>query len=173
MPSPIGHALGAIGAVWATAGRPRAWRAALVPVLIASALGVAPDLDLLIHRHRAESHSVGAAAIVATIAAWRRWPLARSRATIWVAAFCAWASHPLLDALGADDGPPIGIMAFWPFSDGYVKFPWTVFDPISRWWRNKNFLPHNLHAVGHELLILVPIVLAIAWMRRARANRSR
>ena len=83
------------------------------------AVGVAPDLDLLCGRHSAETHSVGAAVIVASIAAWRRWPVA--------------ASERRGDASGSRSSSPgaaircstrsaatarrrSACMAFWPFS---------------------------------------------------------
>ena len=99
MPSPLGHALGAAAVGWIVAGRPRDGRF-LRQTAILVAAGVAPDLDLLIGRHSAESHSMGAAMIAGTVAAWRRWPVAQTRLRIWLAVFAAWLSHPIMDALG-------------------------------------------------------------------------
>jgi hypothetical protein len=178
MPSPLGHGLGALAAGWVVAGRPVERRALLKQVAILTAVGIAPDLDLLIGRHSMETHSVGAAVIVATIAAWQRWPVASSRTMIWIAVAAAWLSHPLLDALGSDTSVPIGVMAFWPFSREHFQSSLEVFGAISRrYWRD-DFWSLNLSAVTTELLILVPVVALIAvvtstsWNRRRNAPRS-
>jgi len=166
MPSPIGHGLAALAAGWGSAGiageRTRVVRQAAILV----AVGVAPDLDLFIGRHSMETHSVGAAVIVATLAAWQRWPVAASRTRIWLAVAAAWMSHPLLDALGSDTSPPIGVMAFWPFSTVHVQTSWHVFGAISRrYWRD-DFWSLNLASISHELIVLVPILLVVALVAR-------
>src|SRR5437870_766283 len=135
MPTPLGHALAGITAGWAIA-RPAAERhARWVQAGIFAAVAAAPDLDLIVYRHRGETHSVGAAAIVAAIAAWRLWPVARTRARIGLSVFAAYATHLLLDTLALDNAPPLGIMAFWPFSRAYVQSGLEVFAPVwRRWW---------------------------------------
>jgi len=131
-------------------------------VAILVAIGMAPDLDLLIGRHSMETHSIGAAALVATLAAWQRWPVASSRVVIWVAVALAWMSHPLLDALGSDTSAPYGVMAFWPFSTEHVRTGWDVFGPISRrYWRD-DFWSINASSVLREVLVLAPIVALVA-----------
>jgi membrane-bound metal-dependent hydrolase YbcI (DUF457 family) len=132
-------------------------------------LGAAPDLDLLTGHHSAQAHSLGAAAIVATIAAWTRWPLADGRGRVWCAAFLAWATHPLLDALAFDTSPPIGVMAFWPLSSAYVQTGLSVFAPISRAYGAPGFVEHTLLAVAREVLIVGLAVVAV-WRVRARAR---
>ena len=165
VPSPIGHGLAAIAAGWAVAGKPAAKPALLKQVAILVAVGVAPDLDLLIGRHSMETHSIGAAAIVATIAAWQRWPVAASRTTTWIAVALAWLSHPLLDALGSDTSVPIGVMAFWPFSRAHFQTSLEVFGAISRrYWRD-DFWRLNLTAVAREVLVLGPILVVVALVR--------
>ena len=100
VPSPVGHGLAALAVGWAVAGRATSARGAWAQAATFVAVGIAPDLDLLWGRHSAETHSIGAAAIVASIAAWRRWPAAVTPSRIWLAVFLAWCSHPLLDAIG-------------------------------------------------------------------------
>jgi membrane-bound metal-dependent hydrolase YbcI (DUF457 family) len=136
-----------------------------------AAIGMAPDLDLLIDRHRAETHSLGAAVLVATVAAVMRWPIASSRRRIWCAVFAAWSTHVLFDALGEDLGPPRGLMALWPFSSAFVKFEWDLFLPLSREWQEPGFFLRTVFAVVRELLILIPIVALVAWWRRPRDHR--
>jgi hypothetical protein len=169
MPTPIGHGLAGIAAGWAVA-RPAAWgRRVVVQTASLAFLGAAADLDLLVGQHSAHAHSIGAAAIVATIAAAVRWPLAEGRMRIWVTAFAAWATHPLLDALALDTSPPIGVMAFWPFSAEYVQTGWSVFSPISRAYGAPGFVQHTLLAIARETLI-VGVAVFVVWRLRAKAR---
>ena len=168
VPSPIGHALGGLALAWAVAPPDLSSRDGRRQAVILAAITVAPDLDLLIGRHSAETHSLGAALIVAAIAAWQRWPVARERWRIGLAVFLAWASHPLFDSLGQDGTPPLGVMAFWPFSREYVRTGIVVFMPISRRWWLDEFVVHNLTAVAREILILLPIATASYFLNRVR-----
>jgi hypothetical protein len=172
VPSPLGHGLAALAIGWAVAGRetPAAGRLAQAATLVA--VGVAPDLDLLVGRHSAETHSLGAAVIVAAVAAWRRWPAATSATRIGLAVFLAWLSHPLLDAMGRDGTPPLGVMLFWPFSPDHVLAPWRLFDAISRRYWLEEFWRHNLQAVAREIAILAPAAAAAWWWRATRTGRS-
>ena len=129
-------------------------------------LGAAADLDLLMGHHSAQAHSVGAAAIVASVGAWRAWPIASSRVRIWWAVFAAWLSHPLLDALAFDTSPPIGVMALWPFSPAYFQTGLSVFAPISRAFWAPGFLSKTLLAVGREVFILGLVTLVVWRLRR-------
>ncbi len=171
MPSPLGHGLAAVAAGWTVAGRAATRPQLLRQVAILVAVGVAPDLDLLMGRHSMETHSIGAAIVVASTAAWQRWPVATSRVTIWLAVALAWLSHPILDALGSDTSVPIGVMAFWPFSRGHFQTSLGIFEAISRrYWRD-DFWSLNISAIVREVLLVGP-VLAIAaftsplWKRR-------
>src|SRR6185503_3805956 len=132
-------------------------------------LGAAPDLDLLIGHHSAQAHSVGAAAIVATIIAGLNGPLADGRARVWCATFAAWATHPLLDALAIDTSPPIGVMALWPLSSAYVQTGLPVFAGISRAYSAPGFVEHTLLAVAREVLI-VGLALFAVWRLRGQTR---
>lgn len=140
---------------------------------IAVTAAVVPDLDLLLrfvdgrNHHQAESHSVGCAVlaglVVWALAHWRRWPAPRALALLGA---LAWASHVGLDYLGRDTHPPIGLMALWPLSDGYFKFPWPVFLDIGRtleWETIRN----NVMAVAWEAALLLPPML-LCWRHRVR-----
>lgn len=134
-------------------------------VAILVVIGVAPDLDLLWGRHNMETHSIGAAALVASVAAWQRWPVAASRTTIWIAVAMAWMSHPILDAMGSDTSVPIGVMALWPFSSTHVQTTWEVFGAISRrYWRD-DFMSINGSSMLREVLILGPVLVIVAVVR--------
>ena len=79
------------------------------------------------------------------------------------------ARHVLLDWLGTDTAPPLGIMALWPFSHQYYESPWPVFMPISRRYWLAEFWTFNLLALGLELLILMPLA-TIVLMRRRKSS---
>jgi membrane-bound metal-dependent hydrolase YbcI (DUF457 family) len=103
------------------------------------AIGNLPDADFLLgfvtghpgHYHRGFSHTVLAAVVFGATAgallAWRirdRWLSAAAMlATVY-------GSHLLLDALTIDERGPAGAQFFWPFSDAYYVFPFTVFTEI-------------------------------------------
>ena len=171
MPSPIGHALGGVIAGWLVAppsavgpgGAPATpserWRLPLVLGLLACV----PDIDFLWGRHNYETHSLGAAVAAGfVVLAWTRgrgWRLA-------LAVAAAWSSHVLLDWLGSDDSPPIGVMALWPISTEFYFADAWVFDAISRRpWRD-DFISQNVIAIAKEILLLAPPAAALAWLRR-------
>jgi membrane-bound metal-dependent hydrolase YbcI (DUF457 family) len=165
MPSPIGHGLAAVAAGWGIAGVLAVGQARWRQIAILVAIGIAPDLDLLWGRHSRETHSLGAALIVATVAAWQRWPVASNRAHIWLAVCLAWLTHPLLDAMSSDTSIPIGIMAFWPLSTEFHTTGWDIFGPISRRYWLDNFWSINLASIGRELILLAPVAIAARWSR--------
>jgi len=162
MPSPIGHALGAVAAGWLVRARRPTWRSTAVLV----AVGLAPDLDLLVGTHSTYTHSLGAVAIVSIVS----WVVTRDAR--WAAAVgAAWASHLLLDWLGTDTRDPIGIMALWPFSVAHYQSTLHLFDAISRrYWLPEQFIWGNLRAAAKEVALLLPIATA-AWWVRTRAGR--
>jgi hypothetical protein len=142
---------------------------------IAVGAALAPDLDLLLrfvdgrNHHQAESHSIGfallAAAAALALARWRGWPAAGRLALL---AGAVWTSHVLLDYLGRDTHPPIGLMALWPLSGGHFKFPWPVFLDVGRtlsW----EAVRHNAVAVAWEAVLLVPPLL-LSWRHRIRED---
>jgi hypothetical protein len=178
MPSPVGHALAGL-AVGVLAAGPRALVRAIDPpaarrpidsallvMLPFAALGMLPDIDLLFGVHSMYTHSIGAVVLVLVIArvvtgGWR-WA---------VAASLAYASHLLLDWLGHDTTPPIGIMALWPISPAYVQSNLHLFLPISRRYWVSGFLAHNLTAVAREVLCLGPLAFLAYWRLTHVANK--
>jgi inner membrane protein len=136
-------------------------------VALYAAMGMAADLDLLVGAHSGPTHGLGAA-MIAGIGLWTvGWGVGRTIS--WreaCAAAVAYASHTLLDWLGTDSSPPIGIMALWPFSRDYFESSWHVFRAISRRYWLPEFWTFNLSALGRELVILVPIALVVLLTRR-------
>ncbi len=176
MPTPLGHAIAGAAAGWAVTVPGATRRQRVVQTALFAGLAMAPDLDLLFGRHSGETHSIGAAALAATVAALWRWPLAHSRRRIWLAAWLAWSTHPLLDALSPDNSPPIGVMAFWPLSRAYLQTGLAIFEPIWRFPFTARMIRHDVLATLREIAILAPIA-ALVWTWRtrlsARTGRSR
>jgi inner membrane protein len=162
VPSPVGHALGGIAAgVWAA---PRRDRAAVWGL---AALGAAADLDLMAGVHRGVAHSLGAAAIVGVIV----W-IGTGRWRWGAAGTLAWASHILLDWMGADTSAPVGIEALWPFSGRFVRSPFVVFPSVSRQYWRAGFWHDTATAVLVEIVILLPLAAAVIYASGARPFRS-
>ena len=164
MPSPIGHALGAISAGWGIVPRRDMAAAAIL-----AGVAIAPDLDLLVRSHRGESHSIGAVLAAAAVA------LALTRNWRWAAAVAlAWGSHILLDWLSNDTRPPLGIMALWPFTRDYYKAGIEIFPPVSRRYWESRFWMYNLKAAVVEIVILAPLTwLAVTAFRRKSSRERR
>ncbi len=171
MPSPLGHVLGGIAAGHLVAGRlesepadrqnPKiSWRG----IALFGALGAVPDIDLLVGMHSRHTHSVAAVAVVFVVGllACRT----RRRPVLLAAGMAAaYASHILLDWLGNDTTPPIGIMALWPFTDGFYQSDLHWFFAI---WRQygEGFVLHNLTAAAWEVLVLGPVAAGAWWLGR-------
>jgi hypothetical protein len=138
---------------------------------------VLPDGDLLVGMHSRQTHSLGAAALVAGLAAvapdrWREALGAGSRLRFALACGAAWGSHVLLDWLGSDSTAPIGIMALWPVSSAFYQSDLHWFMAISRRYWLPDFFRMNALAAVRELLILGPAALLIGWARRPRTKTS-
>jgi membrane-bound metal-dependent hydrolase YbcI (DUF457 family) len=169
--------LGGFAFGWLAARSSRLPRPLLAAAIFAG-LGVVPDVDVLVEgTHRLYTHSVGAVALVALLAAAS---LRAARAggadagtgvALVVAATGAYASHLLLDWLGDDRSVPIGIRALWPFTDAYVQSDMRWFPPVERRYWLPGFWTANLRAIGWELLVLSPLALFAIWAR-ARARPS-
>jgi membrane-bound metal-dependent hydrolase YbcI (DUF457 family) len=159
MPSPIGHALAGIAAGWAVAPAEQTRASVLRRAAVYGLVAAAPDLDLLAGAHSGPTHGLGAALIAGTLA-WLVWRTRgfRHAARLGAATAAAYGSHTLLDWLGTDTSPPIGIMALWPFSRAYYESHLHVFMAISRRYWLPEFWTYNFRALTRELVILLPIV---------------
>jgi hypothetical protein len=173
MPSPVGHALAGAAAGWGLVGRPSrsgmdAYRTVWRQGLLFAALGMAPDLDLLLPvEHRTLSHSLTAAVVVGLAATMLSW-----RGRFGLAAGAAYATHLLLDWLGSDTTPPIGIMALWPFSHAYYESRLHLFHAVSRRFPTREFWVQNTRALVRELVLLGPPAALTGWWRLSQAQRT-
>lgn len=169
MPTPVGHALGGVAFGWLIAGRPD--RSPTRRVALFATLGALPDIDLLFHAHSTYTHSLGAALIVALIAAIASPRPHRARFSI--ACGAAYASHVLLDWLGTDTSPPYGITALWPFSSRYFYSALDLFPVVDRRYWLPGFWQRDLIAIAWELIILLPLTLLVLWLRTPRRAPAR
>jgi len=120
---------------------------------------VLPDADFLLGWHSRYTHSIGAALAVVVIARYA------SRVASWrmaVAIGAAYSSHVILDWLGTDTTPPIGIMALWPVTTDYYQSDLYWFPAIWRTYQ-AGFWVHNIAAAVWETLVLGPIAAAAWW----------
>jgi membrane-bound metal-dependent hydrolase YbcI (DUF457 family) len=176
LPSPVAHGIAGftLHVLLAREDRERL-DVARAAVIVGAAL--APDLDLLLrfvdgrNHHQGASHSVGAALLAAVVAAVLL-RLTGSPRLLSLAAGVglAWLSHVGLDYLSNDTNPPIGLMALWPLSSAYYKFPVPLFLDIGRSldWAT---LRSNLLAAAWESAVLGP-ALWLAWRLRRRGSRA-
>jgi inner membrane protein len=173
MPSPVGHAIAGL-TVHVLAARSRDERTDWRRAAIVTGAALAPDIDLAFrlvdgrNHHGQETHSLGFA-FLSVLAALGIAALLRRRPLVLVLAPAiglAWSTHVLLDYLNVDTSPPIGILALWPLSHAYFKFPWPIFLDVGRT-LDLGTIRHNALAAAWECVVLLP-VLAWAWRFRTR-----
>ncbi len=174
VPTPVGHALGGL-AVYAGARGARKKKdwTLLGATLVAAVL---PDLDLLIgpfagrSYHHYFTHSLGFTALFAGLAYWAMRRMGRDDPARDAGVIAAgYLSHIILDMLTKDTTPPFGVQLFWPFSDAFFISPVTIFSDVWRGGLAVLFGLHNWLAMGREILLLVPVVGLLWWLRRRRA----
>jgi membrane-bound metal-dependent hydrolase YbcI (DUF457 family) len=148
----------------------------LWPVLFAG-VATLPDLDLLVGLHSRYTHSIGAALVVFAAAfvvlSRSGWRTLRLQAHAALAIGLSYASHVLLDWLGADSTPPFGIMALWPFSDAFYVSPVPIFLGISRRYWLAAAWKQNAASLLREVIILVPLAVLAVWSRPPVGRKRR
>jgi inner membrane protein len=174
MPSPVGHAIAGLTVHVLTAGSRLElvdWRRAT----IVTGAALAPDLDLAFrfvdgrNHHGNEMHSLGLALLSACTALGLATLLRHRRPLVLASAVgFAWLSHVLLDYLNVDTHPPIGILALWPLSAAYFKFPWPIFLDVGRT-LDMGTIRHNALAAAWESVVLFPVLW---WAWRFRTGRE-
>jgi len=184
MPTPVGHALGGMALGWSIAGSGplrTSWRRAA----LFGTLGALADIDLLFHAHSTYTHSLGAALLAGIVTfAWSgagansvgsvsnagagRW----ARASMALACGAAYGSHVLLDWLGTDTTPPLGITALWPFSSAFYYSGIDLFPAVDRRYWLPGFWMRDLNAIAWELVVLLPITALVLWLRASPRQRT-
>jgi membrane-bound metal-dependent hydrolase YbcI (DUF457 family) len=156
---------------WRTAPPTASWyrRAGDGLTLACALLAAAPDLDLIVDRHRTITHSIGAVIFVALVAA--ATAARRSRPVARVTLMCtgAYFSHLLLDWMATDAYYPPGIQALWPFSHRWYISGWDIFRQTARLHPLAvEEIVQNFRALELELAILGTMAL-VAWLVRVKA----
>ena len=185
MASPIGHALAGYAVGRLGEGSEAPGGRLFLPVC--AFLAVAPDLDFLpgllvgqpsLH-HQGASHSLVAAAVVGGVAALLLVRERSLRPRAWAVFGAAYASHLLMDFLGPDGRPPIGLPLLWPLSDATWLAPVAVLPGIHHSvtgqegvgeWLAMVLSPVNLRAIAAELVLVGPVLFVAEWTRRRRAG---
>ena len=180
MSSPLGHALAGAILVWPQHGKMSFPK---IPVLLTGmVIANIPDLDFIPGFilgqpnlfHHGISHSLGAALLFALF-----WELLLNRLVRWrvyissMRVFFLYSSHLFLDLLSRDGRPPFGIPLFWPFIDTYFIVPilpavrHSQYDHASVGMVLRDiFSLHNVYVMGMEILLLLPLLLAMfLWTR--------
>ncbi len=162
MPTPVGHALGGLAFGWLIAGAgptadgssvPQQLRQSWRRAVVFAGFGAFADIDLLFHAHSTYTHSVGAAMLAGLVA---------------LACGAAYGSHVLLDWLGVDNSPPLGVTALWPFSSAWYYSGVDLFPAVDRRYWLPGFVMQDAKALAVELIVLVPFTAFVLWLRRKR-----
>jgi hypothetical protein len=143
-------------------------------ILLFVFLANSPDVDYLPglisgdlnHYHHQVTHSLVWVSVF-SLGIWLMWrALDRSagvREFIYVCV--AAASHLLVDMLTQDGAAPYGIMLLWPFSTEYMQAPFWVFGMMAKNDLRMVFQWSNFFTMLRELLLTVPLVLAVIAVR--------
>ena len=164
MPSPLGHSLAGLAIHVGTAPPGEVWSWRRVALLVG--LANLADVDFVLklidgqNHHQRWTHSVTCAALAGIVVA-----LLSRRPRLGLAAGLAYATHVLLDWLGNDTHPPIGLQALWPWSHEFYKSPWIVFLDVGRQatWET---VVNNAKAAVVETAVLLPLLVVAWWLRR-------
>jgi hypothetical protein len=78
----------------------------------------------------------------------------------------------LLDWLGNDASPPIGIMALWPFSRSHYQSPVPLLMPVTRQYWLPTFWMHNLRVLASEMAMFGTLALVTYLYDRRRLGRA-
>lgn len=176
MPTVFSHALAA-GALSRTAGHDASLRLTVVAALCA----VAPDLDVVSFAlgipyeapfgHRGASHSLVAAAALASVLTPLLFRRAARPGVVWAVLFLATASHGLLDMLTSGGE---GVAVAWPLTAERFFFPVRPIrvSPIGA----DFFSARGLATVWSEALWIglpsAALLALTAWRRRARSQTA-
>ena len=181
MPSPVAHSL--IGLTLGTAWLlPRVrladWRTWLRDnrgALFATVLAAnACDLDylpgLLVGAPNCLHRWLGHTAVWAALAGftiWLVWRCAAAPLPRWAlpVLLAAALSHILADYVDEDTRAPFGILALWPFYDGFVISAQPIFLSLEKASLAAVCSWHNVRAVARELLVTLPPLLAVVFYK--------
>jgi membrane-bound metal-dependent hydrolase YbcI (DUF457 family) len=176
MPTPVGHALG--GIITASLLKSN-WKKNWLIFALLIFFAELPDIDFLFgiiegdanKYHHQFTHSfvfVLFAALLGSIIINKLGIMHFSKSFVLFSV--AGASHLIFDLLALDTSEPFGAPVFWPFWNGFVISPVTIFSDVHRSSASSAFFPslfslHNFKTVLIEVLLLGPILLFL-WARK-------
>jgi inner membrane protein len=174
VPFPVAHGL--IGASVVAALLPSSRSRIATPLLLGAFLSISPDFDFALNWlrvgrggwHHGFTHSLPFALLIGIVMVilMREW---KPRSLVVFTG--AFASHTLLDYLLTESQ---GVALWWPFTDHRYKL--RLPNPIDYTWDDASFWETTmdvLKIVAAELLIFVPVLLAVLLIRRVVVKRSR
>jgi len=172
MPTPVGHALG--GAIIASFIKKRRSKNWLVFALVLF-FAELPDIDFMFgliegdanKYHHQFTHSfvfVFWAALLGAAIINKFGIMQFSKSFVLFSV--AGTSHLIFDLLALDTSEPFGAPVFWPFWNGFIISPVTIFSDVHRSSSASAFFPslfsfHNLKTVLIEVLVLGPVWLFV------------
>lgn len=180
MPLPLGHSL--MGYTLAEGSRIKLSRNVWMNIFIFALLANLPDIDYLpgylegfpnrYHHH--EIHSLGFAALMGLVGGLVYLRMAGKFWACFLPIFFAVSSHLLLDLVTEDFSDPRGMMLLWPLNSEFYDCSWKIFKAVSKSNHSADFFIslftlHNVRVVLIELIIMVPLALAVTFIRRHRA----
>lgn len=134
----------------------------------------APDIDYLPGIavgnlnafHHGLTHTIPFVVVVAAVIVWLWRSNRPARAGGWLIAIGL--THLAADMVTEDLRAPFGIPVAWPFSSEHVIAPVYLFGHLRKRDWSELLHAHNFQMVGIELLLTLPLVLAVmAWKSRA------
>ncbi len=182
MPTPIGHSMaGAAIYVASTKGKHllRSWKW-LVVCMVFAALADIDFLPALFGRidianrvHRGPTHTLLFALVISGVVYGTLRILGKPgvvRATSLV--FLCMASHLILDVLGKDSRPPLGIPILWPLEKQSLKVPVEIFPYLRKDTYAELFGPHNIGVLAYEILLFGTLIFVVAAMKLHRGAKK-
>lgn len=173
MPTPIGHSL-LTTAIYLGANQQKLKRN-WFDYLICLFVGIFPDLDFIpglilgqpSRFHHGLTHSLFFGIIIGTTTGLFIGRIKRHNWWCYAILFTAvYFSHLVADFFGVDTRFPYGEQLFWPFWQGYLISPVSLFLDVYRSSESGDFFIslfnyHNLTAIAIELFIGIPILILV------------
>ncbi len=131
-------------------------------------------LDLANRFHRHLTHTLLFAVILSAVAfgvlKLLRTPHGGRRTMI---VFSCMASHILLDLLGKDFRPPLGIPFLWPFTQRSFKIPVEIFIDLHKDTYAEIFSLRTIGILAHETLLFGAIFVLVLGLKLLRSEKER
>ena len=181
MSTPLGHACcGVLVGTLAAWPRPL-MRTPLRDAALFALFAQAPDLDFIpgimigepAAFHHGISHSLGFAFLAGLVMSWVGYLRGgKTGALRWgVALGLVYLFQVLLDAVGLDTKPPVGVPLLWPFTGAYFYLDPPLFGDVRRSFDWPTIL-HNLRVAGVEALCFGLPALLVLWYRIRRFKNA-